>query len=153
MRSELPWVWVVQNKHATPKGLLPTGNESQQRLQRRGDRRLEPRVARFALQPWATRSNAFGVEWDRSACVFRSKFDSNVTKSFRQTFLVRFPPASECRHLESQRPRPQESKLGRTLGLGWERLAGPAASCGRDFGTGACTGTISPAGHRRWPSR
>ena len=34
MRSELPWVKVVPNKHATPKGLLPTGNELQQRLQR-----------------------------------------------------------------------------------------------------------------------
>ena len=61
MRSELPWVKVVPNKHATPKGLLPTGNELQQRFQRRISRRLEPRVARFALQPWATRSNAFGV--------------------------------------------------------------------------------------------
>ena len=61
MRSELPWVWVVQNKHATPKGLLLTGNKLQQRFQRRRSRRLEPRVARFALQPWATRNNAFGV--------------------------------------------------------------------------------------------
>ncbi len=45
--------------------LLPAYCQSvtfwQQRFQRRKTRRLEPRVARFALQPWATRSNAFGV--------------------------------------------------------------------------------------------
>ena len=62
MRSELPWVKVVQEKHATPKGLLPTGNELQQRFQSRKGRRPEPRVARFASQPWATRNNTFGVD-------------------------------------------------------------------------------------------
>ncbi len=62
MRSELPWVKVAQKKQATPKGLLPTGNELQQRFQRRKGRRFEPRVSSLRIaNPWATRKNTFGV--------------------------------------------------------------------------------------------
>ena len=46
----------------TPRGLLPTETLWQQRFQRRKDKgQPKPRVARFALQPWATRNNTFGV--------------------------------------------------------------------------------------------
>ena len=40
--ASYPGFKVVQNKYATPKGLLPTGNELQQRFQRRRSGDLNP---------------------------------------------------------------------------------------------------------------
>ncbi len=60
MRSELPWVQVALTFYAESvvADAFPVGNNPY------GVRHFLdtiPRVARFALQPWATRNNAFGV--------------------------------------------------------------------------------------------
>ena len=61
MRSELPWVQIVKLPY--PNGVIADRQRVGKNafsVEKTGD--SNPGVARFALQPWATRRN-FGVGW------------------------------------------------------------------------------------------